>query len=195
MSCFIPKEMKCLHEINTVTLDNVGEYVAFPSDCFHKGYYFVNAGTAVYTAQLFAKHTDDITQERMTRQNTPKNTIVKGQVEDRAIVEELSSDLVQNWETTYSWDNYPTCAFFGNEWIDKNKNRHIYANQFSTVRAIEHLVTHFQLKFPHLSIVSVWLIKKESVDDGFQGWHRDFNLGNTITSTIVVNVGADTTAE
>ena len=83
---------------------------------------------------------------------------------------------------------------FGNEWIDKNKNRHIYSNQFATVRAIDNLVTHFQLMFPHLS-VSVWLIKKESIDVGFQGWHRDFKLGNTITSTIVVNVGAETTAE
>ncbi len=138
---------------------------------------------------------DDISQERMTRQNMPQNTIVQGQVEDRTIVEELSSHLVLNWEITYSWDKYPTCAFFGNEWIDKMKNRHIYSNQFATVRPIDNLVTHFQLKFPHLSIVSVWLIKKESDDDGFQGWHRDFKLGNTTTSTIVVNVGAEMTSD
>ncbi len=121
MSCFIPKEMQCGHELKTVTLDNAGEYVTFPHDCFHKGYYFVNAGRAIYTAQLFGKHMDDISQECKTRQNTPQNTIVQGQVEDRTIVEELSSDLVLNWETTYSWDKYPTCAFFGNEWIDKTK--------------------------------------------------------------------------
>ena len=67
MSCFIPKEMKCSHEMKTVMLDNVSKYVAFASDCFHKGYYFVKAGTAVYTAQLFAKHTDNISQ--LTRTN------------------------------------------------------------------------------------------------------------------------------
>ena len=85
--------------------------------------------------------------------------------------------------------------FFGNERIDKSKNRHIYSKQFSTVQAIDNLVTHFQLLFPHLSIVSVWLIKKESIVNGFQGWHMDFKLGNTITTTSVVNMGTETIAE
>jgi hypothetical protein len=184
--------MECLHNMKQVTLDNVGDYAVFQSNCFHKGYYFVHAGTAVYTAQLFAKHTSDILQARLTRQNTPLNSIIEGHVDNTAIMEKLSTDLVRNWDTKYSWENFPKCKFFGNEWIDVNKNRHIHSNKFREVKTIDNLVTHFQLKFPHLSIDSVWLIKKESVDDGFQGWHRDFKLVNTIMTTIVVNVGAVT---
>jgi hypothetical protein len=196
MSCFIPKEMECYHETKKVSLNNVGDYVVFHSECFHKGYYFIQAGTAVYTAQLFAKHSTNISQERMTRLNTPENSIMEGHVDDRALMEKLSTDLVRNWNTKFSWVNYPTCRFFGNEWIDEDKNRQIKLDQLGKknlkIATIDNLVMYFQLKFPHLTIDSVWLIKKESVDHGFQGWHRDFKLGNTITTTIVVNVGAVT---
>ena len=154
------------------------------------------AGTTVYTAQLFAKLAPDISQARMTRQNTPENTIMEGHVDDKAVMAKLSNDLIQNWNKKFSWKNFPTCKFFGNEWIDEDKNRQIQSNQLGTkkskIATINNLVTYFQLVFPHLTIDNVWLIKKESSDDGFQCWHQDFKLGNTITTTIVVNVGSVT---
>ena len=118
---------------------------------------------------------------------------MEGHVDDKSLLGKLSTDLVQNWNKKFSWENYPTCRFFGNEWIDEEKTRQIKLDQLgkknSKIATIDNLVTYFQLKFPHLTIDNVWLIKKENVDDGFQGWHSDFKLGNTITNTSVVNVG------
>ncbi len=73
--------------------------------------------------------------------------------------------------------------------MDKDKNRHIHSDKFDDVPRIRELVHIFEAKFEHLCVDSVWLLKKTSSNDGFQGWHRDFALGQKITTTIVVNVG------
>jgi hypothetical protein len=44
--------------------------------------------------------------------------------------------------------------------------------------------------FPYLSIDLVWLLRKSKEGDGFQGWHKDFSLGQQITKTNVINVGS-----
>ncbi len=44
--------------------------------------------------------------------------------------------------------------------------------------------------FPYLSIDLVWLLSKSKEGDGFQGWHKDFLLGQQITKTIDINVGS-----
>ena len=61
--------------------------------------------------------------------------------------------------------------------MDKDKNRHIYSNKFADVPRIRGLVQIFEAKFKHLCVDSVWILKKMSSNDGFQGWHRDFALG------------------
>jgi hypothetical protein len=45
--------------------------------------------------------------------------------------------------------------------------------------------------FPYLSVNLVWLLCKSKEGDGFQGWHKDFLLGQRITKTIVINVGSN----
>ena len=40
--------------MNKVSLDNVGEYVVFPSRWYHHGYYNIESDKVFYTAQLFA---------------------------------------------------------------------------------------------------------------------------------------------
>jgi hypothetical protein len=53
--CFTSrKEKKCGHPVNKVSLDNIGEYVVFPSRWYHRGYYSNKSDKVVYTAQLFA---------------------------------------------------------------------------------------------------------------------------------------------
>ncbi len=53
--CFTSrKEKKCDHPVNKVLLDNVGEYVVFPSRWYHHGYYNIKSDKVFYTAQLFA---------------------------------------------------------------------------------------------------------------------------------------------
>jgi len=71
--------------------------------------------------------------------------------------------------------------------VDKDKSRHIRSDKFDDVPRIRELVHIFEAKFLHVD--SVWLLKKMSSNNGFQGWHRDFALGQKITTTIVVNVG------
>jgi hypothetical protein len=44
--------------------------------------------------------------------------------------------------------------------------------------------------FPYLSVDLVCLLCKSKEGDGFQGWHKDFLLGQQITKTIVINVGS-----
>ena len=73
--------------------------------------------------------------------------------------------------------------------MDKDKNRHIYSDKFDDIPRIRELDQIFEAKFKHLRVDSVWLLKKMSSNDGFHGWHRDFALGQKITTTIVVNVG------
>jgi hypothetical protein len=44
--------------------------------------------------------------------------------------------------------------------------------------------------FPYLSIDLVWLLRNSKEGDGFQGWHKDFLLGQQITKTIDINFGS-----
>jgi hypothetical protein len=51
---FAPRcNVECL-TVNTVRLDNVGEYVVFPSRWYHCGYYNIKSNKVFYTAQVFA---------------------------------------------------------------------------------------------------------------------------------------------
>jgi hypothetical protein len=44
--------------------------------------------------------------------------------------------------------------------------------------------------FPYLSVDLLWLLCKSKEGDGFQGWHKDFVLGQQITKTTVINLGS-----
>jgi hypothetical protein len=72
----------------------------------------------------------------------------------------------------------------------RKKNRHIRLEKFKDLPRIDELVRMFKAEFPHLDVDSVWLLQKTRCEDGFQTWHRDFALGQKITTTIVVNVGS-----
>ncbi len=108
------------------------------------------------------------------------------------LLRELTEDLHDNWDTTYSVNLFPQSKEFEGEEIDVTKNRHILQANFGSVQRILELVQLFENKYKHLAIRSVWLIEKSKENDGFQVWHRDFWLGHEVTSTIVVNVGAIT---
>lgn len=185
--CFLP-ETECDHTLQKATLNHVGEYVVFPSMWYHHGYFSITPRKTVIQVQLFGMHSPNPTKERLTRLNTNMNSIIKGRI-DTPSLNTLTKDLVANWNTTYSDKSFPACSYFDGEPVDKDKNRHIYSNKFNDVPRIRGLVQIFEAKFKHLCVDSVWILKKMSSNDGFQGWHRDFALGNKITTTIVVNVG------
>jgi hypothetical protein len=74
--------------------------------------------------------------------------------------------------------------------VDRASNRQIYKKNFTQVPLLKNLVDTFETMFPYLSIDLVWLLRKSKEGDGFQGWHKDFLLGQRITKTIVINVGS-----
>ena len=101
----------------------------------------------------------------------------------------LGSDILANWDTTYSLQYFQPCKdFYGP--VDMECNRQIPSTKFEQVPLIKNLVDEFCKEYPHLSIDQVWLIVKSKQGSGFQDWHRDFYLNEKITRTIVINLGA-----
>ncbi len=72
--------------------------------------------------------------------------------------------------------------------MDRMSNRRTYKKHFTQVLLFKNLVDTFETMFPYLSVDLAWLLRKSKEGDGFQGWHKDFLLGQSITKTIVINV-------
>ncbi len=57
--CFTGSSDKhCDHNVTTIKLDGVGDYLVFPSRFYHRGYYRITSNKTYYTAQLFCKATE-----------------------------------------------------------------------------------------------------------------------------------------
>ncbi len=109
---------------------------------------------------------------------------------DKSTLVELRDDLINNWDIHYSNPNHRPCKnFFGGP-VDRRSNRQIYKKHFTQVTLLKNLVDTFETMFPYLSIDLVWLLCKSKEGDGFQGWHKDFLLGQQIANTVVINVGS-----
>jgi hypothetical protein len=55
--CFTSSNEKiCEHKVNAIELDMVGDFVVFPSRCYHRGYYTIASNMTYYMAQLFARY-------------------------------------------------------------------------------------------------------------------------------------------
>ena len=103
-------------------------------------------------------------------------------------VRDISQDVQNNWETTYSESKFcPSKAFDGP--INPATNRHLQEDSFRREPKMSAFVNVFETSYRHLRVNSVWLIKKSKDNGGFQSWHRDFFLRTDIIATIVVNVG------
>jgi hypothetical protein len=114
--------------------------------------------------------------------------MIEGWLEGES-VSVLGSDILVNWDTTYSLRFFQPCNdLYGP--VDKECNRQIPSTKFEQVPLIKKLVDQFCNLYPHLSIDQVWLIVKSNRGSGFQEWHRDFYLNDKIVRTIVVNLGA-----
>jgi hypothetical protein len=186
--CFT-KELECNHERIKVHLNEVGEYVLFPSLWWHHGYYDIQSeDKVIYTAQLFATPCSYIgSTKRSLRNNSKMTSHVQGRI-DPSVLNGLTQDLFLHWDTTYSSEKFPPASkFFGR--IDKEKNRHIRHDQIHKVPQIQQLVLAIEeVVDEDITVDSVWLIKKTKEDDGFQEWHQD--MKHRVTKTIVVNVGS-----
>ena len=148
----------------------------------------VHSGKTFYTAQLFATPNCDLGATSRGKRNHPQvQSYHAGNVQESQL-KNLTQDLFDNWDTTYSADKFTPAKYFQGAKVDREKNRHILYDQIHLVPKIHQLVLLFQDKLDFLTVNSVWLIKKSREDDGFQGWHQD--MKHRVTTTIVVNVGA-----
>jgi hypothetical protein len=109
---------------------------------------------------------------------------------DESTLVELKNDLINNWDIHYSNPNYQPCRNFSGGPVDRRSNRQIYKKHFTRVPLLKNLVDTFETMYPYLSVDLVWLLRKSKEGDGFQGWHKDFLLGQRITKTIVIDVGS-----
>ncbi len=65
-SCFLGTKKKCDNGILNVQINNLGDYVLFPSVWYHHQGYFKDCGDMIYiTAQLFARPSIDPDCERL----------------------------------------------------------------------------------------------------------------------------------
>jgi hypothetical protein len=188
--CFSPTNIKeCEHDILTIALNEVGNFVMFPSRWWHRGFYMIASEKEYYTAQLFCTSNED--GDSWANNTRSKNIDLTGGSigKERQIVQPLSRDVQLNWDTTYSAANFKPCKMFGGEKICHKTNRHLQDGTFREIENMNKLVMYFEDQYKMVRVKSVWLIKKNRTNDGFQRWHRDFYLSTKIVTTIVVNVG------
>jgi hypothetical protein len=176
----------CSHGTEEVSLNLVGQYVIFPARWWHRGYFRITSNTTYYTAQLFCTAARDINSwSNRTRSKNKEMTIQQLPFED---VREVSHDVKNHWDTTYSKSKFPPSKAFDGP-IDRATNRHLQQDSFRIEPKMKAFVNVFERSYRHLRVNSIWLIKKSKDNHGFQSWHRDFFLGTDIIATIVVNVG------
>jgi hypothetical protein len=85
--------------------------------------------------------------------------------------------VINNWDINYSNANFWPCKTNSGGAVNTACNRQIQKENFSQVPLLKNLVDTFETMFPYLSVDLVWLLRKSKEGDGFQGWHKDFLLG------------------
>jgi hypothetical protein len=119
--CFNSRTEKgCDNPVNKVALDNVGEYVVFPSRWFHHGYYNIRSNKVFYTAQLFAMGSSKPEAWQNITRKVNKN-MIQGHLPELKL-RELTEDLRDNWDTTFSVNLFPPSKKFVGKKIDVRKN-------------------------------------------------------------------------
>ena len=149
--CFTSSNDKiCEHNVNAVELDIVGDYVVFPSRWYHRGYYTIASNMTYYTAQLFCKISDNLEAwQNVTRK--VNHITVQGHVEESWLAQ-LTQDICNNWDTTYSVNAFPPAKAFDSDKIDAMKNRHILRVMFQGIHWIAELVKYYEEKYKHLEV-------------------------------------------
>jgi len=188
MKCFNTwRNKKCDHKVDKVALNELGQYVVFLSRWWHRGFYEISSEKEYYTAQLFCTATQDPDSwSNLTRKQNSNFKIGRIPIDQ---MNDVSTDIRDNWNTTYSESKFKPSKAFDGEEIDPGTNRHLQGDTFREIHQMDNLVKYFESRFGQFHVKSIWIIKKNRDNDGFQGWHRDFYLKTDIISTIVVNVG------
>jgi hypothetical protein len=133
------KKIESGHRQKYVWINSVGECIVFPSTCWHHGYYNDDANKVFITAQLFARPSIQPDTVRFTHSFTEAQEFIQGKL-DKSINNDLSNDLLQNWDSRYSVDEFPpkrglqdslliwneTIKFPTRSWINNHWLRHLW---------------------------------------------------------------------
>ncbi len=108
--------------MNKVSLDNVGEFVVFPSRWYHYGYN-IKSDKVFFTTQLFPRGSSKPEAWQNIKRKV-NSDMIQGHVAESKLGE-LTEDLRDNWNTTYSVSLFPPSKKIEGKKIDVTKNRHI----------------------------------------------------------------------
>jgi hypothetical protein len=121
-------DKQCDHNVTTVKLDEVGDYLVFPSRFYHRGYYRITSNKTYYTTQLFCKATESFNAWQNVTRKVNQN-MIPGRIIDLRLTH-LMQDIRNNWDSTYSVNVFPPAKAFDGEMINATKNRHIVSVMF-----------------------------------------------------------------
>ncbi len=156
----------------------------FPSNFFHRGYFSIQSNSVYYTAQMFALPSEKPSREAVptSRNAMIMRTQVKGTMGCVQLTE-LSDDILENWnKAKYQKNEFKPAKHFDSQEIDPSKHRHIYQKDFHLLKQLNEFVVTVESLPNHIKA-------KSKHNNGFQRWHKDFQLGTKITTTIIVNIG------
>jgi hypothetical protein len=126
--CFIDniyctdEDKRCDHEWSYVDI-KLGDYIAFPSSFFHRGYFEKESTKTVVTAQLFASSNGSSSNQPvqyLSSTNTMNYTVIGELAYDFS---SLSKDVFEDWESSYPIAKFPPCKYFGGQRINQESNR------------------------------------------------------------------------
>ncbi len=156
----------CDHVKKYVWIDNLSDYIIFPSKCFHQGYFNDASNKIIVQAQLFARPIIAPDCDGLTCSLGHKEIdFIESNLNDDTVAA-LSNDILQNWDTTYSLDHFDMCKDFDGP-VDKECNDSIPHTKFEQVSLIKKLVDTFSQMLSSLTIDLVWLTIKSKPGSGF----------------------------
>jgi hypothetical protein len=141
----LPSKKKCLHQWTTECLNSTGEYIIFPSEMYHHGYYNQKSKIFFIQAQLFCAATNDTNVLQLPRSlmKAQGQQVTRGCL-DESSLSKLRDDLLNNWEILYSNPEYRPCKNFSGGPVDRESNRQIYRKHFTQVSLLKNLVDTFE---------------------------------------------------
>ena len=140
---------------------------------------------------MFATPSENTSEEARTQS---RNATIMKNLEGKGTMQCVQlKDIQENWNNEkYQRIDFKPPKKFDGQYIDSSQHRHIFCTQFSLLKQLNAFVRYVEDLHRHITVNSIWIMAKSKTNNGFQRWHKDFELGTKITTTIVINVGVQT---
>jgi hypothetical protein len=168
------------------SLNNVGEYVEFPAETVHQGF-FSAVNKIIVQVQSFCGYSNSTDLARVNHSTTLQIGIQTGTM---TVSPELSSSMLMKWDFDYPINKFKPPKDYKLEAVDTDKNRVVEREQLQDCEYLSKLIASFEELYAWLEVQSVLLIQKQKEGAGFQDWHIDFANNGQAVYTICVNIGS-----